>query len=903
MRVLPSLVFLAILAAVLPAPALAQDYPCEVTTMPNGLTVILHEDHTLPQVTINTWFGVGSRDEAPGRTGFAHLFEHLMFMGTTRVPQGQFDAIMESGGGSNNAGTGNDRTSYFSVGPSSLLPTLLWLDADRLEGLGKAMTQEKLDLQRSVVRNERRQGVENTPYGIVEIVMPCQLYPEGHPYAHSIIGSHEDLEAATLKNVVDFFDTYYVTGNATLVVAGDFKKDLVKPLLEKTFGAVPARFAPARRAGAPVKLEREVRSVVTDKVEYPRIYLVWHSPAAHTPGDAEMDLAATILARSGAGRLQKRLVLKDGLASEVDVYQGSRDLVSEFHIEVTARDGVDLDKIKRAVLEELDALKIDGPTDEEVQRARAGVEADLLRMAESLVGRADMMNEFYLRYGEPNSFKRALARYGAVTPASVKKWVGEVFGEGRLDLRVVPVAEGVKADAATLDARPKDFPPSSAAPPAPEEFTLSNGVPVYFVRKAGTGLFGGILLVDGGDRLVPAPKAGLGYLTARLLTKGAGGRDASAFAEAAASLGASVRSSLSWDAARVSVNGLASRADAALDLFADAILRPAMAQGDFDRERGLQLQAVKARKEDPRDVADVAGGALAFGKDDPRGRALQGYEATVPTLTLEEAKSLLPNLVNPANARFVVVGDLDAATLKASLEKRFGSWRGGGKAPALPKAETASQNAGLVLVDRPGAPQTYIAVTRPVIAPESESRAVRECIATLFGGSFTSRLNQNLREKNGFTYGVGCGFGQEANQSLLQGGSAVQTEVTGAALTEMKKEFDALAGGNISPEEIEKAIRTQRFDLVTRAESTGGLMFTLAGFLAQGRPADSLTSDLKALDKVTLASANTEARSGPFAWKDLLVVLVGDKATVLPQLEKAGFPKPRLADTEGTLLP
>jgi predicted Zn-dependent peptidase len=898
-----SLGALVTLLLTLAVPALAQDYPCEVVTLPNGLTVILHEDHTLPQVTINTWFGVGSRDEAEGRTGFAHLFEHLMFMGTTRVPQGQFDAIMEGGGGANNASTGADRTNYFSFGPSSLLPTLLWLDADRLEGLGKAMTKEKLDLQRSVVQNERRQGVENTPYGVVEVVLPTLLYPEGHPYAHPVIGSHEDLEAASLKHVVDFFNTYYVTGNATLVVAGDFRKDEVKPLLEKTFGAVPARYAPARRSAAPVKLSREVRSVLPDKVENPKLYLVWHSPAAYDPGDAEMDLAAAILAKGGAGRLHKRLVLTEGLASEVDVYQGSQDIISEFHIEVMAREGVELDRIKQVILEELEAFKKSGPTQEEVQRVKAGIETGILRSAESLVGRADMMNEFYLRFGEPNSFKRALARYNLVTPASVQKWASDVFSEGRLDLRVVPVKKGEKGEAASLDKRPADLVPSSAVPPAPEEFSLSNGLPVFFVRKPGCGLFGAIMLVDGGDRLVPAQKAGLGALTARLLTRGAAGKDASAFAEAAASLGATVRSSATWNGTTVSVTGLASRADAALDLFADAILRPEMTQGDFDREKGLQLQSVKSRKEEPRDVADVVQGVQTFAKDDPRGRALQGYESTVPTLTMEDVKALLPRLVNMANARIVAVGDLDSATLKAAMESRFGSWKGGEKPPELPKPETASKNVGLVLVDRPGAPQTYISLGRPVSFPDGEHRAVRECLATLFGGSFTSRLNQNLREKNGFTYGVGCGFGQEANQSLLQGGTAVQTEVTGAALSELKKEFDAMAGGDASPVEVEKAIKTQRFDLVTRAESASGLMFTLAAFLSQGRPPGSLAADLKALDKVTPAAANAEARSGSFKWSDLLIVLVGDKEAVTHQLEKAGFQKPRLADTEGNLLP
>jgi predicted Zn-dependent peptidase len=312
----------AVLAAalLLPTPTGGGDglsYPTESYRLENGLLVTLHPDHSLPQVVIDTWYWVGSKDEAPGRTGFAHLFEHLMFMGTERVPGNAFDVLMEGGGGSNNASTSEDRTNYYSEGPSGLLETLLWLDADRLEALGANMTQAKLDSQREVVRNERRQTSENTPYGKAELVLPGLLYPESHPYHHPVIGSHEDLEAATLEDVVAFFDAHYMTTNACLVVAGDFEPAEAKRLVQRTFGQLARRDPPAHRSAPPVSLAHEVREVVFDRVEFPKLILAWHSPAAFAPGDGELDLLAAVLSDGPSSRLVQKLVHEEKLAQEV----------------------------------------------------------------------------------------------------------------------------------------------------------------------------------------------------------------------------------------------------------------------------------------------------------------------------------------------------------------------------------------------------------------------------------------------------------------------------------------------------------------------------------------------------------------------------------------------------------
>ena len=890
----------AVIAATLAAvpPLGAQEPAVETYTLPNGLTVILHPDHSLPQVTVNTWFWVGAKDEAPGRTGFAHLFEHLMFMGTDRVPGNRFDMLMESGGGANNASTSSDRTNYFSWGPSSLLPTLLWLDADRLEGLAKAMTAEKVDLQRSVVRNERRQSYENRPYGAAGLILPEALYPPGHPYRHPVIGSHEDLEAATLDDVRTFFTTFYVPANASLVVAGDFEPEQAKKLVMQTFGAVPAAPMPAHASAPPVVLEREVRRLVTDTVNYPRLILVWPGPPAYADGDAAMDLAAAVLADGESGRLHKRLVLDDRIAQGVQVYNDSSELGAEFTVVATAAEGADLERIKRAILDELERLKSDGPTAAEVARVKAAGEASFLRRKENLRARADMLNAFYRAYGRPDSFGREIERRLAPTADDIRQWARRVLGEGRVDLRIVPRGE---VAAGALDTRPADLPQGTARPAEIRALTLANGIPLHVVSRPGSGLFTGTLLVDGGERLVPAGKAGLAALTATLLTRGAGERDATAFADAVALLGAEIDADASWHDVSVRVSGLASRLGPTLDLFADAVVRPTLAAADFAREKDLALAAIRARADEPNAVAGTVSRILLFGRDDPRGRPGRGYAETVSALERRDATDWLPRLVNPANATLVFAGDVAPEALKAALDVRLGAWRATAeKAAALPPPPTRLAGGGrLVLVHRPQAPQSVLAMIRPVAAGDVSTRTARDTLSTLFGGTFTSRLMQNIREKHGYSYGARSAIADDGNGVLLTARSSVQTAVTGAALAEFKKEFDALAGGNVTPEELGKAVRTVRFAAENLGATTASLADALAELAAAGQPLDLPGRQLAVLPSLTLEKVNAEARSGLYDWATLLVVVVGDRETVLGQLAAAGFPKPEIVDAEG----
>ncbi len=871
----------------------------ETMTLPNGMTVVLYEDRTLPKVAVNTWFHVAAKDERPGRTGFAHLFEHLMFTGTNRAPGADYDLLIEEGGGWSNASTSFDRTNYYVVGPSHLLPTFLWLEADRLDELDDAMNQEKLDAQRDVVRNERRES-ENEPYGKADLLIFETMYPEGHPYAHPIIGSHEDLEAATVEDVVEFFRTYYVPGAATMVIAGDFDSEQVRPLVRSTLGALPAKPVPAPLTAPPPVLETEIRRVETDSVEYPRITLVWISPAYHRDGDGEMDLMADILGDGPASRLESRLVHDLGLAQDVTCYQYSKELNGLFVIEATATEGSDLGRIKSVILEEVDRFVAEGPTPEELSRVKAQLVAGFLRQMESLPSRADRLNMYLRYYGEADSFERDLDRWRRPTPDDVRSWAARVLGPGRLDLRVYPEGD---VDAAALNDRPENFPVSPYSPPSVETLSLSNGIRVHVVERPGTGLFAGRCVLTGGENQVEPARAGLNDLTARVMNSGAAGRDAAAFADAVDRLGASVRVNGGRGHTSVQVSGIAERRAATLDLFADAILRPNLDEADIERERSLQLASISSTEDDPQKIVGLVNWKLLFADDDPRHRPYEGTAASVEGLGADDVRSHYEHVFRPEQATLLFVGDLEAKTLRDELESRFRKWKAKGDAPAQAPLSLRNDSARFVLVDRPSAPQTIVRVVNSTDLLEGADRMARQLASEALGGTFTSRINTNLRERNGYTYGAWCYVTNGPDYATRTAQSSVFTDVTGAALSELRSELDRLATEPPTEAEIRKARESQRTSLIDAAQTTNSMIWTLATSVFTNRPIDSVRRDLETLGEVSDEAVLAAAKSGEWDFGRQHVILVGDAAKVLPQLEEAGLPEPELVDVYGNPVP
>ncbi|MFQ5749563.1 MAG: M16 family metallopeptidase, partial [Planctomycetota bacterium] len=704
-----------VLLVLMTAPLLrAQNLAYEKFRLPNDLTVILHADRSLPIACVNVWYRVGSKDEAPGRSGFAHLFEHLMFMGTHRVPGSDFDNLMEAGGGYNNASTSEDRTNYFETGPVSLLPTLLWLEADRMEALADAMTAEKLDLQRQVVLNERRQTGENRPYGKAEMRIPELMFPGGHPYHHPVIGSHADLEAATLTDVKDFFHQWYIPANASLVVAGDFDPQAVKPLIRRLFGDLPRGSDPVHPEAKPAGLDEVKRITMTDNVQFRKIFLIWHSPAAFQPGDAEADLMASILADGVSSRLYQALIYDRKLAIEVDAIQDSLLLGSLFSVEILAAADADLGEVEAVTDRILADFARTGPTAEELERQKNLQEYQRASEMQSLLRKADLLNKYEYFYGEPDSFERDLDRYRQATREGVREAArGILKPERRLILTVVPQAKELRAN--PRDGRPAPLAAHPFQPPEPERFQLSNGLAVRFWARPDVPLVAVRLLLPGGSDQDPAGRSGLASLTADMLDEGAGERGALAFANALDLLGAELEPAVSRESSVVDLTALARYFAPSLALMADAALRPRFEPAEWTRVRNLRMQNLEADLDQPAAVARRVGMRLLFGDGNPLAWDPQGSPESVGRLELADVQRFHTAHYRPEEAVLLVAGGLTGTEARAALEQAFGSWRAKAPPPAPPAAAPSSSAPSLrvVVVDRPDAVQTVIQLYLP----------------------------------------------------------------------------------------------------------------------------------------------------------------------------------------------
>jgi predicted Zn-dependent peptidase len=906
--------FVAAASALVAPLALAQDVKVEKYSLPNGMTVILHEDHSLPTVVVNTWYRVGAQDEPPGRSGFAHLFEHLMFMGTNRVPGNQFDILMETGGGANNASTDLHRTNYFSWGPSTLLPTLLWLDADRLEDMGLTMSQDKLNKQRDVVRNELRQTVENSPYGVAGEMVYKLMYTPDHPYYYGVIGTHEDLEAASVTNVKDFFATFYVPSNASLVVAGDFDPKVVKPMIAGLFGTLPGGAPVTRKYAAPtepipVKLAAERRFTCIDRVELPKVQYVYHSPRGFGEGDAEMILAAEVLAGGKSSRLYNRLVIQDQLAAEVDATQLGYPLGGLFMIDVLAKPGADLAAVERAMNEELAKFLKDGPTAQELQRVQASVELAKVNALQSVMARADALNEYEYFWGEPNSFKRDLERFRSATPASITTWAGRTFAGNKAVIHVLPAEP--QRDDSPRDQRPADLASAAFTPPAPTTFTLPGGLPVVLFERHDLPLVSFMLLGVPGGGVDPAGKEGLGALAAKMLSEGAGDLDTLAFENAVQSLGAEFNAGADTESAAASMTVLSRNLDKAAPLFADAVLRPRFDSSAWERVKGLHLDEVNQGLEEPRSIAARVSAKLLYAPGNPYATPQDGTIESVQAITLEDAKAAVSSrLFPPTGATLYIAGDVTKERVQQVFGPLLSGFKGGGK-----RAETSAAAAGggggfgfakaqtpglrVGVVDRPGATQTFIRFAAPGVPLRDGSRVQRELLNTALGGSFTSRLNQNLREDHGYTYGARSNFAMGPSTGAFTAGASVQAEVTGKALVEFLKEFDRIRTGDIADAEVAKARETRRSDLVRSFGQLSGLLGAASEFEAAGLPYSTLASDIAAAEKASAGELNALARTA-VNYDQGVLVLVGDKATILEQLKDVpGLPAPTIYEPTG----
>ncbi len=868
-------------------PALSQTLSYERFQLENGLTVILHEDHRQPQVAVNTWYWVGAKEEEPGRSGFAHLFEHLMFRGTHRAPDSSFDDMMEAGGGWNNASTSQDRTNYYDVGPSELLPTLLWLEADRMQALGPNIDQATLDNEREVVRNERRQSYEDVPYGQARLAASRLFYPPEHPYHIPVIGSHADLVAATVEDVRAFFARYYVPSNACLVVAGDFDSGQTRSRIESYFGAIARGDDVPQVTAPPATLEKRRIHTLTDNVPFARTQIMWPSPAFLSDGDAEMDLIAALLASGVSSRLVQALVVETPLAEEVQAHQRSAALGSEFVISAMARPGVDLAQLEMAIEEVVREFLKEGPRADALARQKAVMEAQLLRRLESVEQKADLLNRNQFYFGEPDSFERDLDRYRNASVVSCREWGRQVLGqEGRLILRVLPELSEPEVD--PLATMPGVGPSPSFAPQLPEHCELSNGIAVDAWVQDEVPLVEMRLVMPFGSAQDPAGKGGLGHLAGQMLLAGGGERDAAAFSDALEHLGADLRVDVGRRETTLHLRVLARHLDAALDLLGDGLLKPRLEQADWDRVQRMHLAELRVSAQNPRAQASLAGDRAFFGEAHPYAHPAGGTPETVEPLLLNDVAQWISDLFRPEGVRIFAAGALEPEALRESLERVIGGWSGISRAGerrtvTVPGATPLSGGPRLVFVDNPGATQTVVRFMLPAPSHSVSGRTARELVATLLGGTYTSRLNANLRVDKAITYGARASLVHLPPLGYLSASAQVQTEFTGLGVREFLFEFKRLQAGDVAAVELEKARRSRRTARIEAFATLGSTLRAAQSLASFGLGIESVVAELEAARGLGVADLNLAA-------KDLanldgaVLVLVGDKAEIMRQL-------------------
>jgi zinc protease len=620
-----------------PAPLQIAELKFERYKLDNGLEVILLEDHRLPLVSVNLWYHVGAVNETAGRTGFAHLFEHMMFEGSKHVPSSYHAHYLEAAGATDfNGTTSFDRTNYYETLPSNQLELALWLESDRMGYLPDKLDQANLSNQQDVVRNERRQSYENAPYGIAQEAVFHELFPKEHPYYPMVIGSHADIQAAKLEDVRNFFKLYYAPNNASLAIVGDFDSAKVRELVEKYFS--PFKRGPevprVKVTTPPITSER--RTVVHDNVQLPRVYLAWLTSPIFKPGDAEADITASALGGGKSSRLYKKLVYEKQLALEVEAEQNSLMLASVFEIQATARPGVKAEDLEKAIEDELEGFRKSGPTPEELKRAQNGIETRTIAGLEMFNGVADLLNSYNHYLGTPDFLSADIARYENATTDAVQAFAQEQLKPsagvvvycvpGKQDLGpevATPQAEAkgtakaggepVNADAAWREKPPAPGPEPPLHLPVPEQFKLSNGLTVYYNERPGLPLVAASLVLRRGSGANPIDRPGLASFTARMLQQGTSTRSALQIADRAADLGTTVSSRATVDSSRIGSECLTRNFPDILELISDLALRPSFPEAEINRVRSERLAALVHEKDQPFSVASRVASAALYG--------------------------------------------------------------------------------------------------------------------------------------------------------------------------------------------------------------------------------------------------------------------------------------------------
>ncbi|RST32035.1 insulinase family protein [Sphingomonas ginkgonis] len=884
--------------------------PHSTFQLANGLTVIVHEDHKAPIVAVSTWYNVGSKDEPKGKTGFAHLFEHLMFNGSDNLPDDYFTYLQQVGATDYNGTTWFDRTNYFETVPKAALERALFMESDRMGYLLGAIDHKKLDNQRSVVQNEKRQG-DNRPGGLVSYEVYGTLFPEGHPYHHETIGSMADLDAASLADVKKWFIDNYAPNNATLVLAGDVTAAEARPLVEKYFG--PIKRGPVNTpAAADVPTLPAAKTIVMkDRVAATQIQKDWAVPGMLSPQLAALDIGASVLGGLASSRLDRILVRDEKIAVSVSAELQPFQRIGVFEVSATVKPGVDPALVERRLNEIMADYIANGPTDAEVRRAATDEVAGRIKGLEQVggfEGKAVALAEGQVFAGDSNFYKRSLDSYAALTPATVRAAMQQWLSRPPLTIRLEPgdrppyeetafKPQKTAADIVTPKVK-RTIPPVGAQValdfPAIQHVRLANGVQVDYAQRSAVPQTLMAFSFDAGYAADAPARRGLQNLAISLLDEGAAGRSSQQIAEAKESLGSEISIGGSADRSTLTMSALSANLAPTLDLVADVLQRPDFNPADIERLRVTTQTAIAQAQKEPNGIASRALPPLLYGADYPYATTSLGDPAAVQRFTRDDIVGFQQRWIRPDNLRIFVVSSLPLAEVQPLLEQRFGSWRAAAGVPLGTKQfgnrQPRPAAERVVLIDRPGSPQSVILGGQVTpVDPRSDIVALTSANDVL-GGNFLSRINMDLRESKGWSYGV-SGRAQLTQQAVPYLVNApVQADRTGDSLAALRSDIRAFLGGQgVTQTELERTVTNLSGQLPGEFETGADVLSAMQSNALYGRPDnyyELLADKYRAQTRTSLDAALKGALDpSGFVW-----VVVGDAAKVRPQLAKVGLP-------------
>jgi zinc protease len=894
----------------------------EKYTLKNGLEVILAEDHRLPLVAVDVWYHVGPANERAGRTGFAHLFEHMMFEGSLHVGSKEHDRYLEAAGASDINGTTDfDRTNYFETLPSNQLELALWLESDRMGYLLGKIDQERLSNQRDVVRNERRQSLENTPYGLVEEELYHQLFPKTHPYYADVIGTHRDIEAAQLDDVREFFRQYYSPNNASLTITGDINPAQAKEWVAKYFGSIPSGPAVPKITAVAPQISSERRSKITDQVELPRIYMGWITPSIFQAGDAECDLLAHILGQGKSSRLYKALVYDKQIAQDVSVQNSNLRLGSILELQVTAKPGVKPEDLEKAIDEQLERLRTEEPTQAELDRARNQIETHMIVGLERLGGfggLADRLNQYNQFLHDPGYLPKDLERYNKVTVADLKqtganqlKTSSRAVVWGLPGERVVDdpakASETSAAQNSPVTGTMPDEPWRAKAPapqaqsklslPVAQSFKLSNGLTILLVEQHQLPIVVAHILSLNGSDANPVNKPGLAAFTSDMLPEGTDRRSSLQVADDAAQIGTSLRAQTSGDDSVVDIRVLKPNADAAFDLLSDVVLHPKFDPAEIERVRKLRETDILQIQDDPEQLAIGVLHRMIYGPEHPYGYRNEGTVGSIHTTTQQDLQDMWKQGYTPSNSALVLSGDLTPAEARSLAEKYFGGWTGP-QVKHEPPPVTNKVQSEVAIVDKPGAAQTFVLVGSAGVPRSTADYVPIEVMNNILGGLASSHINLNLREEHGYTYGSFSFFVYQRASGLFAAGGGMRTDVTGAAVHELLKEMENIRKTPPTEDELKLAKGAFSQSLAGRFESSEQTANTLGELFVYGLPLDYFERLPASINAVTGADVERVAKEYVHP-ENAVVIGAGDRSKIEEQLKKLSIGAVEVRDYEG----